>query len=266
MMNPFDIFIPILINPLINLLLGLYNLADLFNLPGQLGFAIIFLTLLINGAIYPFKTAQLRSQKKLTEMRPHLAELKKKHGHDRKRHHEETLKLYQKHGYNAASGCLPLLIQLPVLFGLYAVFLDVLGKPAGQALGHLNSTAYFSGLKTDSLNEQFLGFNLGAIPNQAGLNAPIIAVIVATALLQFVLTKMSLPATTPKAGKDASFEETLAASQGLMVYIFPLLLASAAYSLPLGLALYWNVTSIFAIIQQYLIAGPGGLARWFPKK
>lgn len=265
-MNPFDIFIPILINPLINLLLGLYNLADLFNLPGQLGFAIVFLTLLINGAIYPFKTAQLRSQKKLTEMRPHLAELKKKHGHDRRRHQEETLKLYKKHGYNAASGCLPLLIQLPILFGLYAVFLDVLGKPAGQALGHLNNTAYFSALKIDTLNEHFLGFNLGAVPSQTGLNAPIIMIIVVTALLQFVLTKMTLPAAAPKSSKDASFEETLAASQGLMVYIFPLLLASAAYSLPLGLALYWNVTSIFAIIQQYLIAGPGGLAKWLPKK
>lgn len=265
-MNPLDIFIPILINPLINLLLGLYHVADLLTLPGQLGWAIVFLTILINGAIYPFKAAQLRSQSKLAELKPHLAELKRKHGQDKKRHSEETMKLYRKHGYNPASGCLPLLIQLPILFGLYAVFLDVLGKPAGQALGHLNNTAYFPGLKIDSLNEHFLGFNLGAVPSQAGLSAPIIAVIVVTALLQFVLTKMTLPAATPKAGKDASFEETLAASQGLMVYIFPLLLASAAYSLPLGLALYWNVTSIFAIIQQYLIAGPGGLAKWLPKK
>lgn len=265
-MNPFDIFIPILINPLINLLLGLYNVAEILSLPGPLGWAIVFLTLLINGVIFPFKTAQLKSQKKLTELRPHLAELKKKHGHDKKRHGEETMKLYRQHGYNPASGCLPLLIQLPVLFGLYAVFLNTLGKPAEQALGQLNSTAYFPWLRITSLDESFLGLNLGAIPNQAGLNFPIILIIVVTALLQFFLTKMTLPATSPKVGKEASFEDSLAASQGLMVYIFPLLLASAAYTLPLGLALYWNVTSIFAIIQQYLIAGPGGLAKWLPKK
>lgn len=266
-MNPLDIFIPILINPLINVLLAFYQLALNLNLPGPLGWSIIFLTIAINFLVYPLKSAQLRSQRKLQELRPHLAELKRRHGHDKKRHQEEQLKLYREHGYNPAAGCLPLLIQLPILFGLYAVLINILGNGQEAALGHLNGAAYFDWLKINNLETNFLGLNLAITPSKVDLTATLVLVIAVTALLQLVLGKMTQPPPAPKEEKKTeSFEDALAASSSSMLYLLPAIIAWAAYSLPIGLALYWNVSSIFAIIQQYLIVGLGGLASWRPRK
>lgn len=266
-MSPFDVFIPILINPLINVLLAFYHVALFLHLPGPLGWSIVFLTMAVNLLVYPLKSAQLRSQRKMQELRPHLAEIKRKHGHDRQRHQEEQMKLYREHGYNPAAGCLPLLVQLPVLFGLYAVFFNVLGSAPDVALGHLNGAADWEGLRIGSLDENFLGLSLTTTPSKAGLAAATGAVIVVTALLQLLLGKMTQPPSQPKTDKKSeSFEDALTASSGSLLYVFPLILASAAYSLPIGLALYWNTSTIFAIIQQYLTVGLGGLANWRPRK
>lgn len=268
-MNPLDIFIPLLLTPLTNILLALYHLADGLNLPGQLGWAIIFLTILVNLVVYPLKSSQLKGMKKLQELRPHLAEIKRKHGHDRKRHQEETMKLYSQHGYNPASGCVPLLLQFPVLIGLYNVFFETLSKSPEVAIEKLNEAAYIPALRLESLNESFFGLSLAVTPSGAGLTSPLILVAVLTGLLQLVLMKMSQPAvsvnTPKKEGKETSFEDALASSQGTFLYIFPVMIGYFAYTFPVGLSLYWNVSTIFAIIQQYIVAGPGGLVSWLPK-
>jgi YidC/Oxa1 family membrane protein insertase len=263
-MSPFDVFIPILINPLINVLLVFYHLAQAVGLPGPLGWAIVLLTISINLVVYPLKSAQLRSQKKMTELRPHLAELKRVHGHDPARHREEQAKLFKERGYNPAAGCLPLLIQLPVLIGLYNVFFQTLQQKA--ALDHLNNAAYSASLKLTTLDLSFFGLSLATIPSQQGFNTPLILLPIVTGALQLILARMTAPAAAPPSSKEASFEDALASTQGSMLYIFPVMTAYFAYILPVGLALYWNVTTVFAIIQQYLIAGPGGLSSWLPKR
>ncbi len=265
-MNPFDIFIPILINPLINLLLGLYHLAGLIHLPGELGWAIIFLTVLIRLLVYPVYASQLRGQKTMNILKPHLSELKKKHGKDRRKLQEEQLKLYKLHGYNPASGILTLLIQLPILLGLYNVFFSILNGAADKAADHLNAAAYSDVLKITTLNENFFGLLLSTSPSAAGLSSPLILIPIVTGLLQLVLAKMTQPAVVAKTKNEASFEDALASSQSTMLFLFPIMTGYFAYSFPLGLSLYWNVANIFAIIQQYLIAGPGGLTTWLPKK
>src|SRR2546429_244055 len=265
-MHIFDIFIPILINPLINILLAFYHLALLLHLPGPLGWAIILLTIVVRLAVSPLVRAQLLHQRRLLELKPQLDELKRKHSKDAKKHREEQSKFYKEQGVNPAAGCLPLLLQLPILIGLYQVFLNLFNNSA-QALAHVNSVAYLPWLHLTHLDETFLGLNLASSPAHYGLLSPFILIPVFTGLLQLILAQMTTPPKTPKAtAKEQSFEDALASSQGSMAYIFALMIGYLAFSFPIGLALYWNVANIFAIIQQYLILGPGGLSRWLPKK
>jgi YidC/Oxa1 family membrane protein insertase len=265
-MSIFDVFIPILINPLINILLAFYQLAELLHLPGPLGWSVILLTLAIRFAVSPLVRAQLIHQRRLLELKPQLDELKKKHSKDPKRHREEQAKFYKEQGVNPAAGCLPLIVQLPILIGLYQVFLGIF-RNHSSALAHINSVAYFPWLHLTKLNETFFGLNLASSPSSFGMLTPFIIIPFLTAVIQLVLAQMTSPPKTAKAtAKEQSFEEALASSQGSMAYLFALMIGYLAFSFPIGLALYWNVANIFAIIQQYLILGPGGLVRWLPKK
>lgn len=268
MFNPFDIFTPLLIDPLTNLLILFYHLASGLGLSGQLGWSIIFLTILVRLVLLPFYSAQVRHQKKMNELKPHLDELKTKYGHDRRRHQEEQMKLYKERGFNPAGGCLPALVQILLLPGFYYALFPIFNifKAYGveSAMSHLNDVAYkwFPGLRLDNFSLSFYGLNLDQAPNHGLL----LAVPLFTALMQLVLAKMTqIPSTGEKKGGEG-FADAMASTQSTMLYIFPLMIGYFTFVLPLGLALYWNTTTIFAIIQQYLIAGPGGLVAWLPKK
>src|SRR5215207_8587877 len=91
----------------------------LFNQTGSLGVAIIVFTIFIRIAMLPLTIKQLQSQKKQQILQPKLRELQRKYGKDREKLTQETLKLYKLHGANPASGCLPLLITLPILLGVW---------------------------------------------------------------------------------------------------------------------------------------------------
>ena len=263
-MHIFDIFIPILINPLINILLLFYHFALFIHLPGPLGWAIILLTVAIRLAVSPLVRAQLLHQKRLLALKPQLDELKKKHGKDSRKHREEQSKLYKEQGINPAAGCVPLLLQLPILIGLYQVFLSLFNNH--DALSHINSVAYFPWLRLGQFDQTFFGINLAASPAHYGTLSLFVLIPIVTALIQLILAKMTQPPKTPGATKkEQSFEEALSASSGSMGYIFALMIGYLAFSFPIGLALYWNVANIFAIIQQYMIIGPGGLAQWLQK-
>lgn len=260
-MHIFDIFIPILINPLINVLLFFYHVAVLLHLPGPLGWSIILLTIAIRLLVSPLVRTQLLHQKKILSIKPQVDELKKKHGKDRQAFLQAQSKLHKEQGINPAAGCFPLLIQLPILIGLYQVFLGIFRNH--EAVSHINSVAYFSWLHLDHFDLTFFGMNLANSPAHYGLLTPFLLIPVLTAAIQLVLAQMTIPPKTPGAtSKEQSFEDALASSSSSMGYIFALMIGYLAFSFPVGLALYWNVANIFAIIQQYLIIGPGGLSKW----
>ena len=183
------------------------------------------------------------------------------------------MRLFKEAGVNPAAGCLPMLIQLPVLLALYNVFFQVLGSSGGRELvNHINSVVYFPFLKLTSFNLVFFGVNLGVKPSQWQTVGPWILVVpVITALLQFVQTKTMTPPTPQKEKKKTDKEEKPAsedmstAMQTQMTYFTPILFGYFAFSFPLGLALYWNTFTVFGIIQQVLIAGWGGMTPWLMK-
>lgn len=214
-----------------------------------MGLAIIALTILFKVATLPLNLRMLRSQRRMQQLRPELQKLKDIHGKDRMALAQAQMDLYKAEGVSPTGSCLPLLLQIPFLFGLYAAFRFVVDlKDISQLNDHLyNSWLYLNSLS--DLNLHFLWTDLST-PDKLFI-LPVLA-----GLSQFVLTKMMTPA-MPKVEKakkaEASLEDSLAAAQGQMVYLFPIMTFLINLSFPAGLGLYWTAGNIFSIIQQFYI-------------
>ena len=234
-MNFGDIFNLILYQPLFNALVLLYEY-----LPGHnFGVAVIVLTLLIKFLFYPLGSQAIRAQKALNELQPKLQEIKEKYKNEKEKQAQATMELYQKAKINPLSGCLPVLIQLPILWALYRVFW--MGFQTEQ-MKYLYGFVSHPGI----INPNFLGI--------INLSQPNIYLAVLAGILQFVQTKTAAPKTQKQniSGKEA-MAQMGRMMQKQMLYIFPLMTVMILWRLPSALGLYWLVTIIFSIIQQYLI-------------
>lgn len=275
-----EFFNAVFINPIINILLVVYQALFFLHLPYALGFAIVGLTIIIRFIIYPFTTAQLKASLKMQTLAPHLSRLKEKHKGDQSRIQQETLKLYKEHGVNPAAGCLPVIIQLPIIWALYSVLSRILSLNPNAVVSEINKGVYFDFLKLhNAWDPSFFGLPLGAMPSKliSTVGPLVLLVPVLTAVLQFLLSKMMIP---DKKGvaviekdiqekakvdkKDAS--DFASAFQTQSMYIFPIMIGFFSFSFPIGLSLYWNTFTIFGIIQQYKVVGLGGLSTWIKKK
>ena len=268
-----QIFEKVLIWPILNILIGFYKFFLLLHFPWALAFAIIGMTVLVRLILWPLTKTQLESAKKLTALKPHLDELKKKHGHDKIRHQQEQAKLYKEHGINPAAGCLPLLLQMPIFIALYQVLLRVINTGSNSFLDNVNKGLIPPLKLTESPNLGFLGLNLAQRPADLFSAAPLIILIPAvTGGLQFIQSKMMSPPSKKKEVKEVKkesqgdMEKTMEQVQGQMLFLMPAMIAFFAFGFPIGLSLYWNVFTILGIIQQYLISGWGGLEAWLPAK
>ena len=223
----------ILYQPLLNTLVLLYQY-----LPGHdFGIAVIILTILIRIVLYPLMVQSIRSQKVLSELQPKIQEIQQKYKTDKEKQAKETMALYQKEKINPFGGCLPLLIQLPILIALYQVFWRGL-RP--EEMTNLYSFVPPPGI----IDPTFLGIvNLG----QASLVLAILA-----GVTQFFQTKMITPK-TPKIKQKEGMAQFSGMMQKQMLYFFPIFTVLILLKLPAAIALYWIVTALFSILQQHLI-------------
>ena len=275
MTNP-NLWNQLLVWPIINVLMGLYKLFEWLHVPGPLGFAIIGLTIVIRLLLYPLMQAQLRSAKKMSALKPHLDALNVKHKGDKQGLQQAQMALYKEHGVNPAAGCLPLLIQMPVLIALYNVFYQVLNNGNLQkVVENLNQVVYLPALRVTSIDLTFFGINLGIKPSQWQTHGWwLLTVPVITGILQWYQSKLMMPTAKPQGAKNSKLEarnskqiqkfkkqkeekneekkpeDTAMAMQKQMMLITPVMFAYFALQFPLGLALYWNVFGLFGIIQQ----------------
>lgn len=262
-----NLFQLLLVQPIINILVVIYSGLSFLHIPSALGFSIILLTVVVRLILYPLTASQLRTSKKMQELTPHLSRLKEKHKNDSQRLQKETMALYKEHGVNPAAGCLPVIIQLPVIWALYYVLQHVVTFK----LSEINHQVYVSSFHLVHIwNTSFFGLSLGAKPAQliAHVGPAILLIPLLTGVLQFIQTKMMFvqqPATTVK-GKDDKQQDFAAAFQSQSLYVFPVMIAFFSYTFPVGLSLYWNTFTIFGIIQQYRLQGLGGLSAYLPKK
>lgn len=263
-----EIFSILFVNPITNVLVAAYHLLAFIGVPYALGFAIITLTVIIKLILWPFVSAQIKSTTKMQRMAPHMAVLREKHKDDKKRQQEEMMKLYKEHGVNPAAGCLPMIIQLPIIWSLYGVLTKVVEVNSVASLNAINNVLYFDFLKLNRLwDSTFLGVSLAASPSKEIATAPYLLLVpVLTGVFQFVLSKMMVPELGDAPKKTEKKEEDFStAFQKQSLFLFPIMIGFFSYSLPVGLSLYWNTFTIFGILQQYLLVGSGGAKPWFEK-
>lgn len=219
---------------------------------GNLGVTIIFIGVVSRLIFFPLLKSSHQQIKLQRHLKPQLDAIKKKHSNDRRKQLEEQTKLFQEAGFNPAVGCLAAIVQLVV-----AIIL-------------LNS---LTGLLHAGLNNHFFSWDLGkpdvfkvsSIP----FDLPGILVVL-TAIATFVQSKMMLPEPLPleksdskkEVGEKQDLSEALTSSQGQLVYLFPIIILISGRIFPSGLALYWLVSTITGVVQQYYISGLGGLNPW----
>lgn len=251
--------------PLINAIVGLYRLTQ------DLGLSIILLTVGLRLIMTPLVVPSLRLSKKMQELAPELAKLKEQYKDDKQGLMTAQTALYKQHGANPASGCLPQIIQLIVLFALFKVFTSVLSTNGSEFVNSINPMLYsFNQLPADfQLSTDFLGINLSKqnIIPLPGLPFGIPGILVFLAAgIQLVSSVMMMPAVKKEAiiarKTEKSSDDMMAGFQQQSLYLFPLMTLIFGYSMSAGLMLYWMFFSLISIFQQYFILGWGGLAPW----
>ncbi len=221
-LNPFShkfILVPVFLN----ILVMLYNFIP------NIGVIIILLTILVRLALAPSFHKSLKSQKTMNDLQPKLNEVREKHKGNKEAEAKAMMELYKEHKINPLSSCLPLLIQLPILIALYFVFTQALGNELGTLWSFVKNPGH--------INPYFLGIDL----SKPSLYLGIIA-----GAAQFWQSKMMAP-------KTAGADTTAKAMALQTTYVLPVISAVIATRLPAGLPLYWIVTTLFAIGQQYYL-------------
>ena len=221
----------ILYQPLFNALVLLYQY-----LPGRdFGIAVIVLTILTKIIFYPFGTKAIRSQKNLQELQPKLQEIQTKYKDDKQKQVKETMELYKREKVSPFSGCLPLLVQFPILIALYQVFWKGL-QP--EQMVNLYGFVVNPGV----IDPSFLGL--------INLSKPNMYLAIFAGISQFVQSKMIVPKTRKSKTGGSQMGEMM---QKQMLYFFPAFTVLILWKLPSAIGLYWLVSTIFSIIQQYSV-------------
>lgn len=239
-MNPFTFaYTEFLWRPLFNLLVGLTNV-----IPGHfMWVAIILVTLAVRLILLPLSLQQARQaqrqQTKMADVKQEIKRIQAQYKGDKQKQAQETMAAYRRAGVNPASGCLLLLIQLPILLALYRVFLTPIAP---------ESFPYLYGFVSapTAVNLSFFGIEL----TQGSLLLAVLA-----GIAQFIQVRYfsPTPTTPPSASDDDSSAQMMAAMQRNMAYIFPVMTVFISLRLPSALALYWIVSISLAILQQLIL-------------
>lgn len=209
-------------------------------MPGHdFGVAIILLTIIIRVILYPISVKAVNSQRGLQKLQPLMQEIQKRHKDNKEKQASEILALYKREKINPFSGLFLALIQLPILIALYQVF--------------------WYGLKPEELSILY-----GFIPNPGQINSlflhivdlakPNLWIAILAGLMQYFQTKMLLPKENKlllkNSGKSVDMAQIM---QKQMVYFLPVFTVIILINLPSALGLYWIISGLFSVIQQYLI-------------
>lgn len=239
-MNPITfVYNEVLYRPLFNLLIGITNVIPTHSI----GWSIVAVTFLVRLALLPSSwrhAKQMQHQQgKMQNIKKELEEIKEKYKDDKAKQAEETMKLYRTAGINPASGCLPLLIQLPILLALYRVFNTHLGPDAYSSL-------LYSFVSAPALiHTQFLGIEL---------TQPSIVFAALAGISQFIQMKWLAPTPPPQpAGDSEDAAAMINSMQKNMAYIFPIMTIFIGLRFPAALTLYWFISTLFGIAQQYIL-------------
>lgn len=244
-----NLFNTLLTTPILNLMVWFYQIT------GNLGVSIILLTLIIKLVLIPAMMPSIRSMKKQRELKPELDAIKKKYT-DKKKQAEMQMELFRKHKINPAAGCSTQILMIMVLIALYNVIRKF--SIEGNILD-INTHLYFNSLRFiagEIINTRFLYLDLTKAD-------PFYIVAILSGALQFVASKMMLPAIkqgeklaekTPDKTDDMAF-----IMQQQTTYMLPIMNVVIGLTLPAGIMLYILTSTAFSIVQNYFVYGWGDL-------
>ena len=206
-----------LVNGIQSILTFFYNATVTLGIPSY-ALAILFFTLLLKLILYPLTYKQMYSMKKMQEIQPEVKALQEKHKKNPEKANKEVMELYKTRGVNPMAGCLPLLLQMPILIALF------------QALREFQYSDLGSGLLW--------------IPHLKNPD-PYYIIPILVAIATFFQTKL----TTPDTGGDSASSST----NKMMLYFMPLFIGYVSLKFPAGLGLYWIFFGVFGTVQQLYI-------------
>ena len=235
--------------PIYNLLVFVYNIVPF----RDFGIAIIIVTVLIKLVLVPLSRKQIESQKKMQELQPKIKELQQKYKTDKEKQSRAVMELYKTHKTNPFSGCLPLVFQLIFLIAIYRVLFNISNaglKVDGSALysfvhnpGQINQ--YFLGIVDLSKALDLKNITLSSVPH--------LILILLAAGSQYIQTKMLMGKQAAKAVAKSENPDISQMMSAQMLYLGPLLTLFIGVKFPAGLALYWLVSTVFMVVQQYYL-------------
>jgi YidC/Oxa1 family membrane protein insertase len=275
-------FLAWLFNPIFQtmliILIGVYVFLSNLGVPAAIGWAIVVLTLVVRTVVIPLYRRQLTSQRRMQLLQPEVKEIQKRYKGDAMKARVAQQELFKERGVSPLAGCLPLLLQMPLLFIMYSVIQNGLTNVDPTAMltvfGHQIIPLTCNNLNAAGVPDASLGPCINTvIPILGGIDVSkpsylfavfgfgvsLLAII--SAGLQLVQSRMMLPLSDP-ANDDPNTK-----IQRQTMLLLPLLSVVYGGFLPAGLFIYWITATIFSIIQQYLIVGWGGmfpLRGWTP--
>jgi YidC/Oxa1 family membrane protein insertase len=266
--DPFS-FLPWVFTPIFQIFFILLVVLD--KVTGNIVIAIILMTIIIRIILIPIFRRQTVSTRRTQMLAPEVKEIQRRFKGDRLKQQEAQRQLYAERGINPAAGCLPAVLQIFLLIPMYQVFsqglqnfnpqamMDIFGftimnlncqaAPVVDALGHVLNPC---------LDPTAFGVDWGVpeviIGTAGSMLSGLSLLAVISSLFQLVQSRMTLPAHDPAMADDPQYK-----IQRQMAYIFPFISLIYGSFLPAGLFLYWITSTIFSIVQQYLIIGWGGM-------
>ncbi len=226
-----------LFNPLYNCLIFIINMVP----GGDIGIAIIILTILVRLVILPLYIKSIRMQMKMKEIEPIMAEIKIKYEKDKMEQSRQIMELYKKSKINPFITFVVLLIQLPIILALFFVFKD-------SFVIHKDIIYSFINIPTN-VNQQFLGFiDITASKNYF--------LAVMTGLTQYIQMQFALPKPAKKDpnSKNPSFKDDLARSMDIqMRYVMPIMIIFISIGLPAAISIYWVTSNVIATVFEIII-------------
>jgi YidC/Oxa1 family membrane protein insertase len=238
---------------------------------GNIAIAIVLMTLLLRIVLIPVFRRQTVSAKRTQLLAPELREIQKRHKGDRLKAQEAQKQLYAERGINPLAGCLPALLQILLLIPMYSVFSQGLQNYNPQAMLDVfgfriidlqcSATPIIdeaTKLIKPCLDPVAFGVNWGVpevfLGTAGSLFSGLSLLAIISALLQLITSRMALPIATQAMADDPNVR-----IQRQMAFLFPFISLTYGSILPAGLFLYWIVSTLFSIVQQYLIIGWGGM-------
>jgi YidC/Oxa1 family membrane protein insertase len=231
--------------------------------------AIMLLTVIVRGLMYPLFVKQIKTQRTMSALQPKMAELKAKHKGDKETLNVEMMKLYKEHNANPFAGCLPMLLQMPIFISLFQVLKQLEPKIAADAPGGYKFPEKF-GLSADTV-KSLQGSKIFGAPIGAGFKSPAKlleflhaspgAVKVVAIILIVAMTATTFITSKQMMGKNPSADPSQATQQKVLLYVMPLFLGLFGFQVAIGVLIYWTTTNVFSMVQQAVVMkhlGPVG--------